>query len=184
MQDDHDEGAQVKRLRSGLVLLGWIALCFGAAGLGSIATAPQIDGWYRTLAKPEWTPPGYLFGPVWTTLYLMMAIAAWLVWRTRRQEASTTADPASPVTARSVVPALALFLLQLALNVAWSWIFFGMQSPGWAALELAALWLAIAATIVAFFRHSRLAGWLMTPYLAWVSFAAALNATIWRMNLD
>jgi tryptophan-rich sensory protein len=171
----------VERLRSAFVLLGSILLCFVAAALGSLATAPAIDGWYRTLSKPEWTPPGAVFGPVWTTLYLTMAIAAWLIWRTgiERRERSAPALDRSKVSVRC---ALALFALQLALNVSWSWIFFGMRSPGWAAIEIAALWLAIAATTIAFFSRSRLAGWLMTPYLAWVTFAAALNVAIWLMN--
>ena len=174
----------MKRLRSALVLLSWILLCFGAAALGSIATAPAIGSWYRTLAKPEWTPPDAVFGPVWTTLYLTMAVAAWLVGRTRDATRKTPFEPVASAPSASVTPALALFVVQLALNVAWSWIFFGMKSPGWAAVEIALLWLAIAATALAFFRHSRLAGWLMTPYLAWVTFAAALNVAIWRLNTE
>ncbi|HEV7279347.1 MAG TPA: TspO/MBR family protein [Pirellulaceae bacterium] len=174
----------MKRLRSAFVLLAWIALCFGAAALGSTATAPAIGGWYRTLAKPEWTPPDSVFGPVWTALYLMMAVAAWLVWRTPVRANAAPAESAVPATSGSVAPALTLFVVQLALNVAWSWIFFGMRMPGWAAVEIVALWLAIAGTTLLFFRHSSLAGWLMTPYLAWVAFAAALNVAIWRLNVD
>ena len=173
----------MKRLRSALVLLGWIALCFGAAALGSMATAPEIGGWYRTLAKPEWTPPDWAFGPVWTTLYLMMAVAAWLVWRACDGAHAASAEPAVPATSASAAPALTLFVVQLALNVVWSWIFFGMKLPGWAALEIVVLWLAIAATTMLFFRRSPPAGWLMTPYLAWVTYAAALNFAIWRMNV-
>lgn len=170
------------RLRSAFVLLGTIMLCMGAAVLGSLATAPEIDGWYRTLSKPAWTPPGAVFGPVRTALYLMMAVAAWLVWRTSRATSEPAAAP-SPLSMKfGVAVALTLFAVQLALNVAWSWIFFGMRSPGWAAAEIVVLWLAIAATTIAFFGRSRLAGLLMTPYLAWVTFATALNVTIWRMN--
>jgi len=150
----------------GLVLI--VGVCLGAGFLGSIATTPQVDGWYKTLNKPSWNPPNQVFGPVWTTLYILMGVAAWLVWR--------SAD------ARSTWLPLALFGIQLALNAAWSWIFFKMQRPDWAFVEIVILWLAIVATLVGFFRHSQLAGWLLVPYLAWVSFAAILNFTIWRLN--
>ncbi|NLF72596.1 MAG: tryptophan-rich sensory protein [Candidatus Anammoximicrobium sp.] len=150
----------------GLVVL--IAVCLGAGGLGAIATTPEIDGWYRTLAKPAWNPPGSVFGPVWTTLYVLMAIAAWLVWK--------------PAGFRAAARPLTLFGVQLALNVSWSWIFFGLHQPGWAFAEIVMLWLAIVATTSAFFRCSKLAGWLLVPYGAWVSFAVVLNFTIWRLN--
>ena len=146
-----------------------IAICLGAGGLGAIATTPEIDGWYRTLAKPTWNPPDSVFGPVWTTLFILMAIAAWLVWK--REGFKHAAVP------------MTLFGVQLALNVSWSWIFFGMHQPGWAFVEIVILWLAIVATTVAFFRSSKIAGWLLVPYLAWVSFAAVLNFTIWQLNL-
>ena len=150
----------------GLVI--FIVVCLGAGGLGAIATTPEIEGWYKTIEKPSWNPPDYVFGPVWTTLFVMMAIAAWLVWKPEGFKAA-----ALPLT---------LFGVQLALNVAWSWIFFGMHQPGWAFAEIMVLWLAIVATTVAFFRCSKIAGWLMVPYLAWVSFASVLNFTIWRLN--
>lgn len=151
-----------------IVLVIFLAVCLGAGGLGAIATTPEIEGWYRTLAKPSWNPPDYVFGPVWTTLYVWMAIAAWLVWK--------------PEGFRAAAMPLALFASQLVLNIAWSFIFFGMHQPGWALLEIVFLWLAIVATTVSFSRRSRVAGWLLAPYLAWVSFAAVLNAVIWRMN--
>jgi tryptophan-rich sensory protein len=147
----------------------FIAVCLGAGGLGAIATTPEIDGWYRTLAKPAWNPPDSVFGPVWTTLYVLMAIAAWVVWNQEGGKAAGTP--------------LKLFGVQLALNVAWSWIFFGVHQPGWAFVEIVILWLAILASTVAFFRRSKIAGWLLMPYLAWVSFAAVLNFSIWRLNL-
>ncbi len=156
------------RTRQVVGLVVWVAICLVAAGLGAWATTPEIDGWYRTLRKPEWNPPNAVFGPVWTTLYIMMAVAAWLVWR--QQGFSAARRP------------LGLFALQLALNVAWSWIFFGSHQVGLAALEVVVLWLAIAATIVSFLRRSRPAGWLLVPYLAWVSFATVLNWTIWSLN--
>jgi translocator protein len=152
-----------------LGLAVFLAVCLGAGGLGAIATTPEIDDWYRTLAKPAWNPPGRVFGPVWTTLYLLMGIAAWTVWK--------------PAGFRAAARPMTLFGVQLVLNVCWSWIFFGLHQPGWAFVELVILWLAIVATTVTFFRRSHLAGWLLVPYLAWVSFAAVLNFTIWRLNL-
>ena len=134
-----------------------------------MVTTPEIEGWYRTLTKPAWNPPDSIFGPVWTTLYLMMAIAAWWIWK--------------PTGFVGSARPLILFLTQLILNVAWSWVFFGLHEPGWAFIEIIVLWLAIVTTMVAFFRRSRVAGWLMVPYLAWVSFAGVLNFTIWRLNL-
>jgi tryptophan-rich sensory protein len=145
-----------------------ILICFAAAGIGSLATTPQIPGWYANLAKPTWTPPGWIFGPVWTLLYLMMAVAAWLVWR-------------QAGFAGAKLP-LALFAIQLVLNSLWSVLFFGLQNPGAAAVDIILLWAAILATMVTFWRRSRVAGGLLAPYLAWVSFAAVLNAAIWRMN--
>jgi len=146
-------------------LVFWVALSFAAAGFGS--RFPPGD-WYTHLAKPAFNPPAWVFAPVWTLLYLVMGIAAWLVWRQR-------------AVAR-VTPALALFLVQLALNAAWSWLFFGLHHIGWALVDLAAFWLAIGATLLAFWTHRPLAGLLMVPYLLWVSFAALLNFQFWRLN--
>jgi len=146
----------------------FVAICLGVGGLGAIATTPEIEGWYRTLVKPDWNPPDSVFGPVWTTLFILMAIAAWLVWK--------------PAGFKAAATPLSLFGIQLLLNVFWSWIFFGMHQPGWAFVEIVILWLAIVATTVAFFRRSKIAGWLLVPYLGWVSFAALLNFTIWRLN--
>lgn len=147
----------------------FLVVCLGAGGLGALATTPEIEGWYQTLDKPAWNPPDSVFGPVWTTLFVMMAIAAWLVWKPQGLQAS-------------VMP-LTFFAIQLVLNIAWSWIFFGLHQPGWAFVEIVILWLAIVLTTVAFFQSSKLAGWLMIPYLAWVSFASVLNFTIWRLNV-
>lgn len=145
-----------------------IAICLGAGGLGAIATTPEIDGWYKTIEKPSWNPPGYVFGPVWTALYIMMGVAAWLVWKREGFK-------------KAKVP-LVLFTVQLLLNVVWSWIFFNLHQPGWAFVEIVVLWIAIVATTVAFFKRQKIAGWLMMPYLAWVSFASVLNFTIWQLN--
>lgn len=150
-------------------LIIFIAICLAAGGLGAIATTPEIEGWYTTIAKPSWNPPGWIFGPVWTTLYVLMAIAAWLVWK--------------PAGFKAAAMPLTLFAIQLLLNIAWSWIFFRLHEPGWAFAEVVVLWLAIVATTVEFFRCSTIAGWLLVPYVAWVSFASVLNFTIWQMNV-
>jgi translocator protein len=145
-----------------------MAVCFGAAGIGSMLTTPSIGGWYATLAQPAWAPPNWVFGPVWSLLYLAMAIAAWLVWRR--------------VGFPRAASALNLFAIQLVLNVCWSAIFFGLHRPGLAFAEILLLWLAILTTMVAFRSFSRAAAWLLAPYLLWVAFAAMLNFSIWRLN--
>jgi len=149
-------------LDSAIGLVAWLALCFGAGGVGARF---RPGAWYAELRKPAWNPPAWLFAPVWTLLYALMAAAVWLVWRQA-----------------GVTPELGLFLVQLALNAAWTWLFFGLRRPGLALAEIAALWLAIAATAVAFWSVVPVAGLLLTPYLAWVTFATALNAALWRLN--
>lgn len=154
--------------RSILVLMLFIAICLGVSAVGAWATAGSVATWYPTLHKPSWNPPAWVFGPVWTALYLTMAVAAWLVWRRAGW--------------RGAPGALGLFAVQLGLNLAWSPLFFGLRSPGAALLDIWALWLAIAATLVAFFRIERIAAALLVPYWLWVSFATALNAAIWTLN--
>jgi tryptophan-rich sensory protein len=149
-----------------LVLLGLLALCFGVAGIAGRVTAGSVATWYPTLAKPWFTPPGWLFGPVWGVLYAMMALAAWLVWR--------------QVGWRN--PALGLFFVQLALNLAWSLLFFGLQLIGAALAEILLLLALIAATTSAFWRIDRRAGLLLVPYLLWVGYASLLNGAIWLLN--
>ena len=151
----------------GLIVL--LVVCFAAAGIGGAVTTPKIGTWYSTLVKPSWNPPAWLFGPVWSALYFCMAVAAWLIWR---QDGISGAK----------VP-LALFAVQLTLNVLWSCIFFGLEEPGLAFGEVLLLWSAIAATMIVFWQRSMIAGILFVPYLAWVSFASFLNFTIWRLNL-
>jgi len=140
-----------------------------AGGIGALFTTPSVTSWYGTITKPSFNPPSWVFGPVWTTLFVLMGIALYLVWQqgTKRPQ---------------VRYALAIFGVQLVLNTLWSIIFFGLHSPGGALIEIAFLWLAIAATIFAFAKMSKTAAWLLAPYLAWVSFAAFLNFTIWRLN--
>lgn len=149
--------------RSLLALAGFVLLTFCAPLTGMIALPGE---WYEALNKPTWNPPSWIFGPVWTALYLMMAVAAWLVWKRNGWH-----------------KAIWLYVLQLALNAAWTPIFFGAHHLGWALVEIIALWIAILFTLLAFLRVSKPAGWLLVPYLAWVSFATFLNFTLWRMNL-
>ena len=148
-----------------LGLFGWLLLCFAAASLGAVFMPGE---WYAALKKPAWNPPGWVFGPVWSALYTMMAVAAWLVWRQ-----GGWGKQRKP---------LLMFLAQLALNAFWTPLFFGLHQPGVAFAEIILLWLAILATLLAFWPVNRAAFWLLVPYLAWVSFAAVLNGTLWRLN--
>jgi tryptophan-rich sensory protein len=145
--------------------IGWLAVVFLAAWIGSRFLP---DEWYRNIKKPSWNPPNWLFAPVWTLLYVLMAVAAWLVWR------QFGFQPAS-------LP-LALFLVQLSLNAAWTWLFFGRHRPDLALVEIVVFWALLLATILSFWGLYPLAGALLLPYLAWTSFAAFLNFTIWRLN--
>jgi tryptophan-rich sensory protein len=150
-----------------LGLGGWLLLTFGAAAIGARASV-QADTFYAELARPAWAPPGWLFGPVWSILYLLMAVAAWLVWRDRG--------------IRGAAWALGLFVVQLAANALWSWLYFVWRQGAWAFIEVLLLWLLIAATIAAFWRHRHVAAMLLLPYLAWVTFASALTWATWRLN--
>lgn len=146
-----------------------LGLCLAVGAVGSLATAPQIPTWYAGLAKPGWTPPDFVFPVVWTLLYVMMAVALWRLW-----------DRHPPSPARGT--AIRLFALQLALNFIWTPVFFGLEAIGWGVAIILALWLAIAATIWAAARIDRPAAWMLAPYLAWVSYASALNIAIFVMN--
>jgi translocator protein len=145
-----------------LVLIGLLVLCLAVGAGAGFLTAQSVLTWFPTLIKPSFNPPSWLFGPVWTTLYIMMAVAAWLVWL--RQGS------------------LVLFYVQLALNFAWSLLFFGLHSPALALVDIVAMWVLILLTLLAFWKIDRRAGWLLVPYLAWVSFASVLNASIWWLN--
>jgi len=160
-------GAETSKLRQTVMLGVFLAVCLGAGAVGSVATTPQIPTWYASLSKPSWNPPSWVFAPVWTTLYVMMGTAAWLVWR-------KVGAPYERV--------FLWFWIQLALNTIWSFIFFGLEQPGWAFAEVVLLWLSIAGTLRMFWKCSSLAALLLTPYLGWVTFAAWLNFTIWRLN--
>ena len=155
--------------RSALALIVFLAVCLGAGGLGSFLTTNSIREWYPRLHKPPGTPPSWIFGPVWTTLYVLMAISAWLVWRQYH---------------RGALPALFIFFAQLALNVAWSGIFFGSRLPAIALAEIVLLWAAIAVNILIFASLLPLAAYLLLPYWLWVTYATYLNFGIWRLNRD
>jgi len=157
------------KIKDWLVLIGFVVLAEGAGIFGSVFTASSIPTWYATLARPEFAPPNWIFAPVWTTLFLLMGIAAFLVWR-------------KGIGRTDVKIALGIFAVQLVLNVLWSVIFFGLQNPGGAFVEIIVLWLAIVATIITFVKISRPAAWLLAPYIAWVSFAAYLNYSFWMLN--
>lgn len=152
-------------MRQVLVLLGFLLITFAVAGISGASTSGSVRGWYMTVAKPTWNPPSWVFGPVWTALYATMAVAAWLVWRK-----TGWSGP------------LVWWAVQLALNAAWSPLFFGLHRIDLALVDIVALWVTIAGTTVAFWRVSPVAGGLFVPYLAWVSFATVLNFTLWRLN--
>jgi len=149
-------------------LLVSLAICFAAEGAGGLFTAQSVGTWYLTLQKPAFTPPGWLFGPVWTLLYLLMGLSLYLIWNARDTGAKK--------------PAIVLFTVQLILNISWSLAFFGMQSIIGGLMIIVSLWLAIGLTIYRFLRISRLAAGLLIPYLVWVSFATILNHALWRLN--
>jgi benzodiazapine receptor len=148
----------------GLVL--WLALAYATAAIGAVASVDAAS-FYTQLAKPPWAPPGSVFGPVWSVLYTLMGIAAWLVWREGGQKATT---------------ALALFVVHLVANALWSWLFFGWRMGAWAFVDVLLLLALVAATTAAFWRVRRFAGALLLPYLAWVTFASALTWAVWQGN--
>ncbi len=150
-------------------LIGWFIACFAASAVGAIASI-KAQSFYLALSQPSWAPPAWLFGPVWTALYAMMAVAVWLVWRRGGCKTNATA--------------LTLFALQLLLNALWSWLFFAWQLGAYAFADIILLWLLIVATSVAFWRTDKLASLLLLPYLLWVSFAGALNYAVWQLNLQ
>lgn len=152
---------------SGFIL--WFALVFLTAVTGTIASL-DAGAFYAELVRPAWAPPSWLFGPMWTTLYILMAFAAWVVWREGRRKGIPTTG------------ALTLFVIQLALNALWSWLFFAWRQGAWAFAEVAVLWVFIFVTLIAFWRVKRLAGVLLIPYLAWVTLATALTWAVWQAN--
>ena len=154
--------------QSWLSLLPFLLACFAAAAIGVGTTRGSVKTWYPTLHRPVWTPPDWVFGPIWNPLYLMMALSSWLIWR----------DSPWP----DARPALLLFAIQLVLNALWSILFFGLHRPGPAFAEILLLLTMLVATIVAFLPLSFLAAWLLLPYAVWVIFASYLNFRIWQLN--
>ena len=159
------QGISGKRQVLGLV--GWLLLVFVAGAIGAAASV-QAATFYATLAQPSWAPPAAVFGPVWSVLYVLMGIAAWLVWRRGGWAAQRRA--------------LTVFVAQLALNALWSWLFFGWHLGAAAMLDIVVLWVLIVVTVAMFWRARPLAGLLLLPYLAWVTFASALNYAVWQLN--
>lgn len=164
-----------------------IAVSELAGIIGSVFTSPAISGWYAGLAKPAINPPAWMFGPVWTTLFALMGIAAFLIWREYDKltlsEVEGSEDQGPVIRRkRQIKIALSIFLVQLVLNTLWSIIFFGLRNPGAAFVEIIFFWLAIVATIIAFAKISRPAAWLLVPYILWVSFAGWLNYSVWQLN--
>jgi translocator protein len=155
-------------VKQGLGLAAWLLASFVAAAIGGLASL-NAAGFYGQLVQPSWAPPAWLFGPVWSVLFVLMGMAAWLVWREHGF--------------RGAGAALKLYVAQLLANALWTWLFFAWRQGGIALAEIALLWLLIAATMWMFWRLHRLAAFLLAPYLVWVSFAAALNFTLWRLNL-
>ncbi|MBS0517715.1 MAG: tryptophan-rich sensory protein [Proteobacteria bacterium] len=149
-------------------LLAFLAVCLGIGVLGSWITAGSVNSWYPTLNKPSFNPPNWVFAPVWTTLYVLMAIAAWRIWRSASWPAAW--------------PALLLFAVQLVVNLGWSFTFFGLRSLGGAVAVILVLDASVAATLYVFGRRDRLAGWLLGPYLLWILFATMLTVSLWRLN--
>jgi translocator protein len=169
-----------------------ILICEIAGVIGSFFTTPAIQGWYYFLNKPSFSPPNWLFAPVWTILFLLMGVSLYLVW-SKNFAANIPADANdkkiwNPISKKlwfgswREENAVLIFTLQLILNILWSVIFFGLQSPGFAFVEILMLWIAILYAIVNFYRISKTAAYLLIPYLAWVSFAALLNFSIWQLN--
>ncbi|OSZ80166.1 hypothetical protein CAP36_02615 [Chitinophagaceae bacterium IBVUCB2] len=152
-----------------LKLIISIAIPLLVGGISGFFTDTGVGSWYQTINKPSWNPPGWIFGPVWTTLYVMMGIAMYLVWK----------KEASAILKKT---ALSLFAIQLVLNFFWSFIFFNQQQIGWALVEIIAMWVFILLTIFAFANVSKTAAWLLVPYISWVSFATILTYTIWQLN--
>ena len=157
----------LSRQKQILGLVGWLVLSFAASAVGAVASI-QAKSFYAQLAQPVWAPPPWVFGPVWTVLYALMGIAAWLVWRSGGFRANRQA--------------LTLFLLQLAFNAVWSWLFFAWHLGVLSLADTLVLWILIVATLVSFWRVRPLAGALLIPYLLWVSFASALNYSLWQLN--
>lgn len=148
------------------VLLLFVLVSLSAGVIGGLATSSSVKTWYPEIVKPSWNPPASLFGPVWTLLFILIGVSAWRVWLTGQFWGAPAA----------------IFGVQFVFNLAWSWLFFAQHRPDWAFLDIVVLWLSIVAMLVTFWRIDRPAGWVLVPYLLWVSFASILNFSIWMLN--
>lgn len=153
------------RKKSAVAILAFVGLCLTIGAVGGFATAGSVNTWFAGLAKPSFNPPSFVFGPVWTFLYILIGISGYLAWSAKAPRSS-----------------MAIYALQLALNLGWSLVFFGLRRPDLAFIEILALWVSIIANVLAFWKVHRTAALLLLPYLGWVSFAAVLNFAIWRLN--
>jgi benzodiazapine receptor len=155
-------------MKNTVPLVFFLTVCLGVSAVGGWITQTSVNDWYQTLAKPPMNPPDWVFAPMWITLYVMMAVAGWRVWLRSANNIRRMA--------------MVAFAVQLMLNLIWSFIFFGAQSPGFAAIEIVLLWISILITLLMFWRIDGFAGWLMSPYIVWVSFAIYLNISIVLLN--
>lgn len=144
-----------------------VALCVGLGFASGFSTIEEVNGWFQTIEKPSWNPPGWLFSPVWTTLYILMGIAVALIWHSNHALRNK---------------AITLFVIQFIFNLGWSFIFFNQHQPGWAFAEIIVMLILIVATTIYFYKIKPAAAYLMIPYIMWVSFASVLNGTIWMLN--
>ena len=156
-------------MNNSIKLIIAIAIPLAVGATSGFFTATGVESWYQTINKPSWNPPGWIFGPVWTTLYVMMGIALFFVWK----------SAATELLKRT---AISLFAVQLLLNFFWSFIFFDQHQSGWALVEIITMWVSILLTIFSFAQVSKTAAWMLVPYISWVSFASILNYTIWKLN--
>lgn len=156
-------------MRPWLKLVVCILIPLGVGALASFFTATGVSTWYRTIARPDWNPPDVVFAPVWTTLYILMGVALYLIWRKEVLESLKRS-------------AIGWWVVQLVLNALWSFLFFSLQTIGLALIEIIVLWFAILGTIFSFARISKMAAWLLVPYISWVTFATILTFAIWRLN--
>ena len=163
--------ATASTFRSWFALAGFIAASFVTGAIGSWATIVNVRAWYPLLNKPTWNPPGWIFGPVWSLLYVLMGVAIWRVWRTGNKENSS-----------AIKGAVAVYFVQLVFNALWSVLFFGLKKPGWALADISVLWFILVGLLIHIWRIERIAGLLWLPYVLWVSFATVLNTAIVRLN--
>lgn len=164
------QNAPANVIPDGWKLIVAIVICEGVGIISGLLSRSEMNTWFATLAKPSWNPPAYLFGPVWTTLYLLMGVSLWIIWKS------------DTIAIKKKRNAINIFAVQLFLNFWWSILFFKLHQPGLAFIDILLMLITILLTIYQFFKISKLAAWLLVPYISWVIFASVLNYTIWKMN--